>query len=160
MLMVESRNWCNNFCTRCCRGNTCRGSSAQIWVDWPQWRNAKLSHCSGENHFCFYKLGCAVLLFPASFSLLLLAVIYRRYSSTCKSLHNIPAPEIRHFMLLARPGHASYSLCLWFFTHLLSEVAEPLCLQWVSPSLWREQIWPVGTGWVKAALLMLGQEIF
>lgn len=101
--------------TRCCRGSTSRGSSAQILVDSLHWRNTKLCHCFGEDHFCFYKLGCAVLLFPASFLLLLLAVIYCKYNSTCKSLHNIPAPEIMHCMLLAIPGHTSCSLCLWFF---------------------------------------------
>lgn len=59
-----------------------------------------------------------------------------KHDSTCKSLLNAPAPEIRHFVLSDRLGLTSCNLCVCdLFNHLLSHVVKLHCLQWVSPSI-------------------------
>lgn len=108
-LVVERRVWPNG-CNKSSMpgdGSTSRGCSAQILVELLQSRNATLFQCFGENQFCFYKVGCAVLFLPTSFPL---AVAFKKNRIVYASLLNGPASEMRPFVLLYRLGHNSCNL--------------------------------------------------
>lgn len=56
--------------------------------------------------------------------------LQEKHDSTCKSLLNASALELRHFVLLDRLGHSSCNPCVCdLFNHLLSHVEKLYCLQ-------------------------------